>query len=126
MILSMPDRDRPIRYSPCLQIGLTTTGRKSSRPHQVTLYAWPDDHHLVVVGSYAGRDHDPDWVSNLRSKPEVMVRRGGNEVEHSAREVEGPERDRLWALVTREFPLYETYQLKTKRVIPLFILEPTA
>lgn len=92
----------------------------------MTLYAWPDGDRLVVVGSYAGRDHDPDWVSNLRSHPEVMVRREGNEVEHNAREVEGPERDRLWAVVTREFSLYQTYQRKTQRVIPLFILEPTA
>ena len=40
-----------------------------------------------------------------------------------AEEVDGPERERLWRLVTEAFPLYTTYQRKTKRVIPLFVLE---
>ena len=43
-----------------------------------------------------------------------------------AREVEGPERDRLWQLVFKDFPLYTYYQRRTKRVIPLFVLEPVA
>jgi hypothetical protein len=53
-----------------------------------------------------------------------VVRRGRRTVEHVAREVEGAERERLWALVTARFPLYETYQSNTDRLIPLFILEP--
>jgi hypothetical protein len=40
--------------------------------------------------------------------------------------VPSDERDRLWALVTRGFRYYETYQRKTERVIPLFVLEPAA
>ena len=40
-----------------------------------------------------------------------------------AREAAGEERDRLWTLVTEAFPLYETYQRRTKRLIPLFVLE---
>ena len=30
---------------------------------------------------------------------------------------------RLWKLVTREFPLYETYQRRMTRTILLFVLE---
>lgn len=41
-----------------------------------------------------------------------------------ALEVEGSERDRLWQLVCGEFPLYQTYQQRTKRIIPIFVLEP--
>jgi hypothetical protein len=40
-----------------------------------------------------------------------------------ASEVDGSERNRLWELVVGAFPLYATYQRKTKRVIPLFVLE---
>ena len=40
-----------------------------------------------------------------------------------ASEVEGSERDRLWRLVVAAFPMYATYQRKTERVIPLFVLE---
>jgi hypothetical protein len=39
-----------------------------------------------------------------------------------AREVDGRERGRLWSLVTSAFPLYQTYQDRTERVIPLFVL----
>jgi hypothetical protein len=41
-----------------------------------------------------------------------------------ATEADGDERDRLWALVCSEFPLYATYQRRTERRIPLFVLEP--
>jgi hypothetical protein len=40
-----------------------------------------------------------------------------------AHEVDGSERDRLWTLVTDAFPMYASYQRKTKRLIPLFVLE---
>jgi deazaflavin-dependent oxidoreductase (nitroreductase family) len=109
---------------PGLQINLTTTGRKTGYPHEVILYAWPDEDRLVVVGSYGGRPSDPDWASNLRANPRAAVRRERRTVEHVAREVDGAERARLWALVTAQFPLYETYQSNTDRLIPLFILEP--
>ena len=109
-----------------MQIKLTTTGRKSGHPHEVVLYAWPDGERIVVVGSYGGRPSDPDWASNLRAHARALVRKGPDTVEHVAREVEGVERERLWALVTAQFPLYETYQGSTDRLIPLFVLEPAA
>ncbi|HEX6146464.1 MAG TPA: nitroreductase family deazaflavin-dependent oxidoreductase [Acidimicrobiia bacterium] len=107
-----------------MEIRLTTNGRRSGNPHEVVLYAWPDGDRLVVVGSFGGRPSDPDWAVNLRGDPRAVVRRGRDSVEHLAREVQGAERDRLWALVTAHFPLYETYQRNTDRLIPLFILEP--
>jgi len=39
--------------------------------------------------------------------------------------VKGSERDRLWQLVCEGFPLYATYQRRTTRLIPVFLLEPT-
>ena len=107
-----------------MQIKLTTTGRRSGRLHEVVLYAWPDGDRLVVVGSYGGSPSDPDWASNLRAHPRAAVRRGRDSVEHLAREVEGAERERLWTLVTTNFPLYQSYQSSTDRLIPLFVLEP--
>ena len=43
-----------------------------------------------------------------------------------ASEVEGDERARLWELVGAAFPMYRSYQRRTTRTIPLFILEPVA
>jgi deazaflavin-dependent oxidoreductase (nitroreductase family) len=105
---------------------LTTTGRKSGKRRSVTLYAFDDGPNLVIVGSWAGRPKDPAWVGNLRAEPDASIRVGRETREVRAREVKVPsaERDRLWTLVTEAFRYYETYQRKTTRVIPLFVLEP--
>jgi deazaflavin-dependent oxidoreductase (nitroreductase family) len=107
-----------------LQIQLITTGRKTGKEHEVTIYAFPDGDDLVVVGSYAGRPQDPDWASNLKANPRARVRQGREWVEHRARLVGGGERERLWAMVVEAFPLYDSYQRRTDRVIPLFVLVP--
>jgi deazaflavin-dependent oxidoreductase (nitroreductase family) len=105
---------------------LTTSGRKSGKPRSVPLYAWPDGDDLVIVGSWAGRPKNPAWVENLRAEPKATIRVGKDDRHVRAREVKvpGDERDRLWKLVTEAFRYYETYQRKTDRVIPLFVLEP--
>jgi deazaflavin-dependent oxidoreductase (nitroreductase family) len=105
-------------------IRLTTTGRRSGKPRDVTLYGFDDDDRLVVVGSLGGAARDPAWAHNLRAHPRASVRRGKTESQVHAREVTDPdERARLWDLVTGAFPLYAQYQRKTTRTIPLFVLE---
>jgi deazaflavin-dependent oxidoreductase (nitroreductase family) len=108
-----------------MRIRLTTIGRRSGRPREVELYAWPDGARLIVVGSRGGAVRDPAWAENLRAHPVAVVRRGRAEEPVRAIEVvDGQERDRLWQLVTSAFPLYATYQRRTARTIPLFVLEP--
>jgi deazaflavin-dependent oxidoreductase (nitroreductase family) len=108
-----------------VKVTLTTTGRKTGEPRSVPLYAWEDGANLVIVGSWAGRPMNPAWVANLRADPNATIRVGKQNRHVVAREVRVPseERDRLWKLVTDAFPYYETYQRKTERVIPLFVLE---
>ena len=107
-----------------MQVRLTTTGRQSGKARAVTLYAFETpDGALVITGSRGGAAHDPRWALNLRERPQATVKVGREERSVRAREVSGKERERLWALVTGEFPPYETYQRRTKRVIPLFVLE---
>ena len=106
------------------QVRVTTTGRKSGDPRPVTLYAFEDGERLVIVGSRGGASRDPAWAVNLRHDPHALVKLGREERAVRANEVDGPERDRLWKLVCADFPLYEAYQRRTKRTIPLFALEP--
>lgn len=106
-----------------MNVKLITMGRRSGEPRRVTLYAFQDGDRLVVVGSQGGAATDPDWVGNLRAEPRAILRNNGETLEVRAHEVAGPERDRLWQLVAEAFPLYTTYQRKTERVIPLFVLE---
>ena len=110
-----------------MQVQLTTTGRETGKRRTVTLYAFATPNGaLVVTGSRGGKAHDPRWALNLRDNPEAIVKVRREERAVRAREVWGKERERLWKLVTGEFPLYATYQRRTKRVIPLFVLEERA
>ncbi len=92
----------------------------------MTLYAWPDGEDLVIVGSRGGSARHPAWVHNLRAEPKAVVRIGKEERGARAREVDGAELYRLWALVCEAFPLYASYQRRTSRLIPLFVLEGAA
>jgi deazaflavin-dependent oxidoreductase (nitroreductase family) len=107
---------------------LTTTGSKSGKPRSVPLYAFEDGEDLVIVGSWAGKPKDPAWVGNLRAEPRARIKVGRKDCQVHAREVKVPsaERDRLWSMVTEAFRYYATYQRKTERIIPLFVLEPEA
>jgi deazaflavin-dependent oxidoreductase (nitroreductase family) len=106
------------------QVTLIATGRRSGTPRAVTLYAFDDGENLVIVGSRGGSAKDPVWAENLRDNPLAAVRIGKEVREFRAREVEGSERERLWQLAIKEFPMYSYYESKTKRLIPLFSLEP--
>jgi deazaflavin-dependent oxidoreductase (nitroreductase family) len=105
-----------------MQIKLTTTGRRSGRDRTVTLYGWEDGKDLLVVGSWAGRERDPDWAGNLRAEPKASVTRGKESFEVTAHELSGTARQRAWELVVGRFPMYATYQRKTTRQIPVFAL----
>jgi len=103
---------------------LATTGRTSGRRIEVPLYAAEDGDTLIVVGSNGGKVNDPSWVANLRATPELTVRLGKQERPVRAREVEGEERDRLWAIAAAGFPGYNLYAKRTDRHIAVFALEP--
>ena len=107
-----------------MQIKLTTTGRKSGRDRTVTLYGWEDGEDILVVGSWAGRELDPDWAGNLRAEPKALVTNGKDVLEVTAHELSGDARERAWELVVERFPMYATYQRKTTRQIPVFALKP--
>jgi F420H(2)-dependent quinone reductase len=107
-----------------MQIKLTTTGRTSGRDRTVTLYGWEDGDKILVVGSWGGRERDPDWAGNLRAEQKASVTKGKERFEVTARELSGKARERAWDLVVERFPMYATYQRKTTRQIPVFALKP--
>lgn len=110
-----------------MQITLATTGARSGARRSATLYAWEDGDRLVVVGSRGGSARHPAWVHNLRAHPVATVAAGKRSWQADATEVPvGPERDRIWRLVVEQFPLYQAYQHRTRRLIPLFVLTPVA
>ena len=103
---------------------LTTKGRRSGRPRTVPLPYFRLDGRTVLVASFGGHSEHPAWFTNLLEQPEVRVQLGSRRWTARARVPEAEERAALWSQLTRAFPRYATYQVRTTRLIPLVIVEP--
>ncbi|HEX2774683.1 MAG TPA: nitroreductase/quinone reductase family protein [Micromonosporaceae bacterium] len=103
---------------------ITTIGRRSGRPRSNPLLYVRDGDAYAVVGSNWGRAAHPAWALNLLADPRATVAVRGQVIAVRARVVTGPDRDRLWGLLVRQWPPYESYAERARRDIPLFRLEP--
>jgi deazaflavin-dependent oxidoreductase (nitroreductase family) len=102
---------------------LTTKGRKTGKMRTTPLLYGRDGDNIVVVASVGGAPHHPNWFYNLKGqKAEVQI--GREKQRFKARVAEGEERERLWAQMVAIWPNYAEYQKKTKREIPVVVLEP--
>lgn len=102
---------------------LETAGRRSGAAHTVPLMYFDHNGDFVVVGSNAGLDRDPDWLLNLRARPEVTVQTGDKQVQVVAREASGVEGAELWPRLIEMNPFYQGYQERTDRTTPVVVLE---
>jgi len=102
---------------------LTTTGRRSGKPHQTPLIYGRDGDRYIVVGSRGGAAKHPQWYQNLRAQPEVDVQILGDRFHARARAATPEEKPVLWKLMTGIWPAYDEYQTRTTREIPVVILE---
>jgi deazaflavin-dependent oxidoreductase (nitroreductase family) len=105
---------------------LTTTGARSGRERTVPLAYLADGNRLLIFGSRAGSDKQPDWYWNLRKNPIVTVEVGTETYRATATPVEGEERDRLFAKQKEVMPVFAEYESRTTRVIPVIALERNA
>jgi deazaflavin-dependent oxidoreductase (nitroreductase family) len=103
---------------------LTTTGRRSGQPRPQPLIYGRDGDDYLVVASKGGAPQHPAWYLNLEANPEVQVQVKGDKMRARARTATPEERERLWPIMTREWPEYDRYQEGTEREIPVVILEP--
>jgi deazaflavin-dependent oxidoreductase (nitroreductase family) len=102
---------------------LTTRGRKSGAPRSVTLNYLTDSDRFVVVASNTGGDRDPSWWRNLKAHPNAEVIAARTRFKVRARETHGTERQLLWDKIVARDPAYAEYQRRTKRRIPVVVLE---
>lgn len=102
---------------------LTTTGARSGKLRTNPLVFLNDNGRAVVFASKAGAPTHPDWYHNLVANPTVTVEVGDETYEATAREVEGDERDHLYATQAALMPGFKNYQDATSRVIPVIVLE---
>jgi deazaflavin-dependent oxidoreductase (nitroreductase family) len=82
-----------------------------------------DDGAWAIFASKGGAPSNPDWYHNLLANPYASVERGGETIEVRARVAEGDERERIWDEQKKDMPGFGDYEKKTKRQIPVVILE---
>ena len=104
---------------------LTTTGRKSRRQRTVPVRFMREGDAYVVTASNVGADEHPGWFLNLCSDPHAAIQVGDAIIKVVAEQVNGDERQRLWAAWLREAPGYARFQQKTRREFPMLFLHPT-
>jgi len=102
---------------------LTTTGRRSGRQRSSALIYGRSGDDYLVVGSRGGSDFHPAWYLNLQANPDVMVRVKGDVFPARARTATKEEKPALWKIMTSVWPDYDEYQKKTRREIPVVVLE---
>ena len=108
---------------------LTTLGARSGRERTSPVMYHRDGERYVVVASKGGAPDNPGWYNNLKANPvarvEVGTATGTETFEVRAREVEGEERERLYAERVAIAPGFGEYTRMTSRQIPVMILDRT-
>lgn len=102
---------------------LTTVGRRSGKQHTSPLFYSTAGDAYVIAGSKGGADTQPGWYLNLLANPNVEVQVARERFTARARVATGKEREQLWAQMVQLYPPYRDYQQKTKREIPVIVLE---
>ena len=108
-------RDMPV-------IIVTTIGAKSGKVRKVPLMRVEHRGEYAAVASMGGAPKNPVWYSNLVANPRVEVLDGTKVQAMTAREVTGEEKAIWWQRCVAAFPDYASYQAKTERAIPVFVL----
>jgi len=111
-------RDLPV-------IIVTTRGARSGKLRKVPLMRVEHNGEYAAVASMGGAAKNPVWYFNVVANPEVEVRDGTVVQAMTAREVTGQEKALWWERSVAAFPDYADYQVKTERLIPVFVLSPT-
>ena len=102
---------------------LTTIGAKSGLPRTNPVDYTTDGDSIVIIASYAGAARHPDWYYNLLANPIVTVEKGSERFQARAVIVSGQERERLYAQMAKQIPLFAEDQRKTSRQIPVVLVQ---
>jgi F420H(2)-dependent quinone reductase len=103
---------------------LDHVGAKSGAKRTSPLVYIADGENVILVASKGGHPRNPAWYHNLLAHPDATVQIGSRRKAVRARVAEPAERKRLWPKVVQVYGAYADYQRRTKREIPLVILEP--
>jgi len=102
---------------------LSSVGARSGEPRTNPLAYLQDGDRLVVIASYAGAAINPPWYYNLLANPDVEVEVRNERFRARATVAKEPERTELFSRMAAVMPAFSDYQSKTRRVIPVIVLE---
>ncbi|WP_067672676.1 nitroreductase family deazaflavin-dependent oxidoreductase [Nocardia miyunensis] len=103
---------------------LTTSGRKTGQSRTSALIFARDGDDYLVVASMGGAPKHPAWYLNLQVNPRVEIQVKDQHIRAVASTAPEADRERLWRIVTAQWPNYDVYQTRTERVIPIVVLTP--
>ena len=105
---------------------LTTVGAKTGQRRINAVLYFHDGRDVMVIASNYGGDKHPSWYHNLIATPRAQIAKAGGGPVMTATEVtDSAERERLWSLADRVYPLYASYRQrasKHNRTIPIIRL----
>lgn len=101
---------------------LHTTGAKSGKERLSPLAYFTVDGKMLIVGSFAGAEHDPAWVHNVRATPKAHIEIGTDAYDVDVRELPADERAEVYPKLIERAPVFTEYQTRTTREFPLFEL----
>lgn len=103
---------------------LATRGRRSGRVHNVPLGFMMEQDSYVVIASYHGSSKHPAWYLNLLSDSQAIVQVSSRKIAVVARTADADARERLWNCLVAKTPIYQRFQERTNRQIPMVFLTP--
>ncbi len=101
---------------------LETIGRRTGRRRSTVVACLAVDDGWVIAGG-AGGQRAVDWVANVRARPDVEVVVDRRRVRVVAEEVTRDDAWRVQALT--RWPQIRTYEARSGRTTPVFLLRPT-
>ncbi len=103
---------------------ITSVGAKSGKLRKNPVMRVEKDGTYVAIASKGGAPDNPSWYANFVAHPLVDLQDGPEPKPYRARIAEGEERQQWWDHAVATWPTYASYQEKTDREIPVFLLEP--
>jgi len=101
---------------------MTMTGAKTGRTLVRPVCYTRDGDAIVIIASYGGAPHNPPWYHNLVANPAITVEVGAEKFRAKAVVTSGTERQRLFDQMAKQMSFFADYQKKTKRQIPVLVL----
>ena len=104
---------------------LTARGRKTGIERTVPLVYFSDGDDVILMASSFGRPKLPAWYHNVMASQDVTLTAGGVSERYRAAEVEGPEREALYAKAKQVYEGYGVYEDKTAGIRRVPVLRLT-